>query len=117
MENNNKRRLSNRYRLATIRRRLWRDDPDRMERGRQKAIKQSKLKRDIESAQLSDFISFWDKSLTKKQLNNLIKTEINLTKSSVKNFKKYLVRRKILKYDTEQGRWINLTNLQNNDCQ
>ena len=115
MGNNNKRKLSNRYRLATIRRRLWRDDPDRMERGRQKAINQSKLNRDIESVKLADFISFWDKSLTKKQLNDLIKTQIHLTKSSVKNFKKYLVRRRLMRFDAEQGRWINLTHLQSDE--
>jgi DNA primase catalytic subunit len=112
MENNNKRRLSNRYRLANIRRRLWRDEPDRMESIRQKAIKQSKLNRDIESIQLADFISFWDKSLTTKQLNELIKSQIHLTKSTVKNFKKYLVRRRLMRFDAEQGIWINLTHLQ-----
>jgi len=117
MKENNKRRLSNRYRLSTIRRRLWRDDPERMERGRQKATNQSKLNRDIESAKLADFISFWPDKMTTKELNELIQSQINLTKSNEKSFKEYLTRRNILRYDTCLGRWINLTHLQLPDAE
>ena len=107
-----KRRLSNRYRLANIRKKRWKEDREHMESIRIRAISQAKLNKDIHSAKLSDFISFWDKTLTTQQLNDNIKTQIQLTNSSLKSFKEYLVRRKILRYDAGLGKWINLTLLQ-----
>ena len=115
--NKKKRSLNNRYRLANYRRKEWRDDPEKMESVRQRAIGQAKFKKDIHAVKLADFISFWPDKLTTKQLNELIKSQINLTNSSVKSFKEYLTRRNILQYDTGLGRWINLTHLQLPDSQ
>ena len=61
---------------------------------------------------LADFISLWPATLTTQQLNDNIKAQINLTNSTLKSFKEYLTRRKILRYDAGLGKWINLTLLQ-----
>jgi hypothetical protein len=107
-----KRKLSNRYRLANIRKKRWKEDRDHMESIRLRAISKAKFNKDIHSVRLADFISLWPESLTTQQLNENIKAQINLTNSSVKSFKEYLTRRKILRYDTLLGKWINLTLLQ-----
>ena len=107
-----KRKLSNRYRLANIRKKRWKEDRDHMESIRQRAISKAKFNKDIHSVRLADFISLWPERLTTQQLNENIKAQINLTNSSVKSFKEYLTRRKILRYDTLLRKWINLTLLQ-----
>jgi hypothetical protein len=107
-----KRKLSNRYRLANIRKKRWKEDRDHMESIRLRAISKAKFNKDIHSVRLADFISLWPERLTTQQLNENIKAQINLTNSSVKSFKEYLTRRKILRYDTMLGKWINLTLLQ-----
>jgi hypothetical protein len=107
-----KRKLSNRYRLANIRKKRWKEDRDHMESIRLRAISKAKFNKDIHSVRLADFISLWPERLTTQQLNENIKAQINLTNSSVKSFKEYLTRRKILRYDTLLGKWINLTLLQ-----
>jgi hypothetical protein len=107
-----KRKLSNRYRLANIRKKRWKEDRDHMEAIRLRAISKAKFNKDIHSVRLADFISLWPERLTTQQLNENIKAQINLTNSSVKSFKEYLTRRKILRYDTLLGKWINLTLLQ-----
>jgi hypothetical protein len=107
-----KRKLSNRYRLANIRKKRWKEDRDHMESIRLRAISKAKFNKDIHSVRLADFISIWPERLTTQQLNENIKAQINLTNSSVKSFKEYLTRRKILRYDTLLGKWINLTLLQ-----
>ena len=107
-----KRKLSNRYRLANIRKKRWKEDRDHMESIRLRAISKAKFNKDIHSVRLADFISLWPERLTTQQLNENINAQINLTNSSVKSFKEYLTRRKILRYDTMLGKWINLTLLQ-----
>jgi hypothetical protein len=107
-----KRKLSNRYRLANIRKKRWKEDRDHMESIRLRAISKAKFNKDIHSVRLADFISLWPERLTTQQLNENIKAQINLTNSSVKSFKEYLTRRKILRYDAMLGKWINLTLLQ-----
>jgi hypothetical protein len=107
-----KRKLSNRYRLANIRKKRWKEDRDHMESIRLRAISKAKFNKDIHSVKLADFISLWPAILTTQQLNDNIKAQINLTNSSIKSFKEYLTRRKILRYDTGLGMWINLTLLQ-----
>jgi hypothetical protein len=107
-----KRKLSNRYRLANIRKKRWKEDRDHMESIRQRAILKAKIIKDIHSVRLADFISLWPERLTTSQLNDNIKSQINLTNSTLKSFKEYLTRRKILRYDTLLGKWINLTLLQ-----
>ena len=114
---NKKNKLSNRYRLANVRKKRWKEDYDHMEAIRQRAISKAKFNRDIHAVKLADFISFWPDKLTTKQLNELIQSQINLTNSSVKSFKEYLTRRNILRYDTGLGRWINLTHLQLPDAE
>ena len=111
-----RRKLSYRYRLANIRKKRWKDNRDHMESIRQRAINQAKFNKDIHSVKLADFISLWDKTLSTQQLNELINTQLNLTSCSVKSFKEYLSRRKILRYDAGLGKWINLTHLQIPDC-
>jgi hypothetical protein len=107
-----KRKLSYRYRLANIRKKRWKEDRDHMESIRQRAILKAKIIKDIHSVRLADFISLWPERLTTQQLNENIKAQINLTNSTLKSFKEYLTRRKILRYDTGLGKWINLTLLQ-----
>jgi len=107
-----KRKLSNRYRLANIRKKRWKEDRDHMESIRLRAISKAKFNKDIHSVRLADFISLWPETLTTQQLNDNIKAQINLTNSSVKSFKEYLTRRKILRFDALLGKWINLTLLQ-----
>jgi hypothetical protein len=107
-----KRKLSNRYRLANIRKKRWKEDRNHMESIRLRAISKAKFNKDIHSVRLADFISLWPERLTTQQLNENIKAQINLTNSSVKSFKEYLTRRKILRYDALLGKWINLTLLQ-----
>ena len=106
------RKLSARYRLANKRRKLWKHNRDHMESIRQRAISKAKFNKDIHSVRLADFISLWPATLTTQQLNDNIKAQINLTNSTLKSFKEYLTRRKILRYDTGLGMWINLTLLQ-----
>jgi hypothetical protein len=107
-----KRRLNNRYRLANVRKKRWKKDRDHMESIRQRAISKAKFNKDIHSVRLADFISLWPETLTTQQLNENIKAQINLTNSTLKSFKEYLTRRKILRYDAGLGKWINLTLLQ-----
>jgi hypothetical protein len=107
-----KRKLSNRYRLANIRKKRCKEDRDHMESIRLRAISKAKFNKDIHSVRLADFISLWPERLTTQQLNENIKAQINLTNSSVKSFKEYLTRRNILRFDAGLGKWINLTLLQ-----
>ena len=107
-----KRRLNNRYRLANVRKKRWKEDRDHMESIRLRAISKAKFNKDIHSVRLADFISLWPETLTTQQLNDNIKAQINLTNSTLKSFKEYLTRRKILRYDAGLGKWINLTLLQ-----
>jgi len=83
-----------------------------MESIRLRAISKAKFNKDIHSVRLADFISLWPETLTTQQLNDNIKAQINLTNSTLKSFKEYLTRRKILRYDASLGKWINLTLLQ-----
>ena len=110
-----KRRLNNRYRLANIRKKRWKDNRDYMESIRLRAISKAKFNKDIHSVRLADFISLWPETLTTQQLNDNIKSQINLTNSTLKSFKEYLTRRKILRYDAGLGKWINLTLLQDSE--
>ena len=107
-----KRKLSYRYRLANIRKKRWKEDRDHMESIRLRAISKAKFNKDIHYVRLADFISLWPETLTTQQLNDNINAQINLTNSTLKSFKEYLTRRKILRYDAVLGKWINLTLLQ-----
>ena len=107
-----KRKLSYRYRLANIRKKRWKEDRDHMESIRLRAISKAKFNKDIHSVRLADFISLWPETLTTQQLNDNINAQINLTNSTLKSFKEYLTRRKILRYDAVLGKWINLILLQ-----
>jgi hypothetical protein len=114
---NKKRKLTPRYRLANIRRKLWKHKPEQMEAIRIRAIARAKQIKDEKYHKLFIFLQGWPDKITPEQLKQLINDEINMTNKHgkqmhLRSFMNKLTRRQLLRYDTLLGKWINLTLLQ-----
>jgi aspartate/methionine/tyrosine aminotransferase len=112
-----KRKLTPRYRLANIRRKLWKHKPEQMEAIRIRAIARAKQIKDEKYRKLFIFLQGWPDKITPEQLKQLITDEIEMTNKHgkqmhVRSFMNKLTRRQLLKYDAGLGKWINLTLLQ-----